>query len=192
MPGGHDRDEIADESLAQEATFILEESRMVLPGIQALFGFQLIAVFNQGFGEKLSVSEQHLHLLAFALVAVATALIITPAAYHRQAEREQVSEFFVRLASRLSTAALVFLLAGTSLDAFLVARIITGRAGVSAAIAAAFAFVFFGLWFAFPRIGPRMRRARSPWRGGEDRQSRRAAGASHGRKKERPRPGSLD
>jgi len=72
MPGGHDRDEISQESLEQEATFILEESRMVLPGIQALFGFQLIAVFNQGFGEKLSPGEQGLHLLAFALVAIAT------------------------------------------------------------------------------------------------------------------------
>jgi hypothetical protein len=158
MPG-HDREEVSEESLEQEATFILEESRMVLPGIQALFGFQLIAVFNQGFAEKLAPFEQNLHLLAFALVAIATALIITPAAYHRQAEREQVSEYFVRLASRLLTIALLFLLAGTSLDAFLVARIVTGLAGISAAIAAALALVFFGLWFAFPRIGRRRRAA---------------------------------
>jgi hypothetical protein len=27
----------------------IEEARMVLPGIQALFGFQLIAVFNERF-----------------------------------------------------------------------------------------------------------------------------------------------
>jgi di/tricarboxylate transporter len=127
MPG-HDRREVSEESLEQEATFILEESRMVLPGIQALFGFRLIAVFNQRFAEKLAPSEQILHLLAFALVAVATALIITPAAYHRQAEREQVSEYFVRVASRLLTVALLFLMTGTSLDAFLVARIVTGVA----------------------------------------------------------------
>ncbi len=88
MPG-HDRREVSEESLEQEATIILEESRMVLPGIQALFGFQLIAVFNQGFAEKLAPAEQIVHLLAFALVAIATALIITPAAYHRQAERER-------------------------------------------------------------------------------------------------------
>lgn len=159
MAAGHDRDEIFQESLEQEATFILEESRMVLPGIQALFGFQLIAVFNQGFTEKLSPPEQGLHLLAFALVAVATALIITPAAYHRQAEREQVSEYFVRLASRLLTVALLFLMAGTSLDAYLVARIVTGAPGASAGVAGALALVFFGLWFVFPRIGPWLRRA---------------------------------
>jgi uncharacterized membrane protein len=159
MPSGHDRDEISEESLAQEATFILEESRMVLPGIQAIFGFQLIAVFNQGFAEKLSPSEQGLHLLAFVFVAVAAALIITPAAYHRQAEREQISEYFVRMASRLLTIALLFLLMGTSIDAFLVARIVTGVVGASAAIAAVLAVMFFGLWFVFPRIGRRVRRA---------------------------------
>jgi len=159
MPARHDRDEVSQESLEQESRFILEESRMVLPGIQALFGFQLIAVFNQGFGEKLSPREQDLHLLAFALVAMATALIITPAAYHRQAEREQVSEFFVRLASRLLTTALFFLLAGTSMDAFLVARIVTGHAGVSVAVATLLAPVFLGLWFVFPRIGPQLGQA---------------------------------
>jgi hypothetical protein len=56
---------------------------MVLPGIQALFGFQLIAVFNTGVAEKLSQGEQELHLLAIALVAVSVALVMTPAAYQR-------------------------------------------------------------------------------------------------------------
>ena len=34
------------EKIAQEA---IEEARMVLPGIQALFGFQLMAIFNDKF-----------------------------------------------------------------------------------------------------------------------------------------------
>jgi hypothetical protein len=53
---------------------------MVLPGIQALFGFQLIAVFNASFREVLTPAGQRLHLLALALVAAAIALIMTPAA----------------------------------------------------------------------------------------------------------------
>ncbi len=74
-----------------------------------------------------------------------------------------MSEYFVRVASRLLTVALLFLMTGTSLDAFLVARIITGVAGPSAAVALALALVFFGLWFVFPRIGRRMRHsARRP------------------------------
>ncbi|MDQ2943358.1 MAG: hypothetical protein M3R21_06785 [Candidatus Dormibacteraeota bacterium] len=43
-------------------THLLNEGRMVLPGIQALFGFQLIAVFNQTFSQRLSPAEQYLHL----------------------------------------------------------------------------------------------------------------------------------
>jgi len=63
---------------------------MVLPGIQALFGFQLIAVFNQGFGEKLSHGAQLVHLLALVLAALAMALVMTPAALHRLSEPRSV------------------------------------------------------------------------------------------------------
>lgn len=36
-------------SLDEAARYLVEECRMILPDIQALFGFQLIAVFNQRF-----------------------------------------------------------------------------------------------------------------------------------------------
>jgi hypothetical protein len=39
-------------SLEDALTHLLEECRMVLPGVQALFGFQLIAVFNRSFFER--------------------------------------------------------------------------------------------------------------------------------------------
>ena len=51
-------DEQKTESLETEVEQILEEARMVLPGIQALFGFQLIAVFNQRFDEALERSRE--------------------------------------------------------------------------------------------------------------------------------------
>src|SRR3982751_3006850 len=70
--------------LFQAAELLLEECRMVLPGIQSLFGFQLIAVFSDGFHQRLSGYEQDLHLGAIALIGVAIALIMTPAAVHRQ------------------------------------------------------------------------------------------------------------
>jgi len=74
---------------------------MVLPGIQALFGFQLIAVFSQSFDQKLSGAEQRLHLLAIGLVAVAIALVMAPAAYHRQAAPRHVSNAFIDVSTRL-------------------------------------------------------------------------------------------
>jgi Family of unknown function (DUF6328) len=57
-----------------------------MPGIQAIFGFQLIAVFNVRFRDFTSV-EQAVHLAALLLIALAIALIMTPAAYHRIAVR---------------------------------------------------------------------------------------------------------
>jgi hypothetical protein len=46
------------ESLKDAVQQTLDEARMVQPGIQALFGFQLIAVFNDGFQRHLSEAEQ--------------------------------------------------------------------------------------------------------------------------------------
>jgi hypothetical protein len=74
---------------------------VVLPGIQVLFGFQLIAVFNTRFDEKLTPSERQLHLLAIALVAIAVAIIMTPAALHRQKGPYDVTDTFVRVSNRL-------------------------------------------------------------------------------------------
>ena len=56
-------------SLTDQMRNILEEARMILPGIQALFGFQTIAVFNQRF-EDLGPAMRTLHLAALALVVI--------------------------------------------------------------------------------------------------------------------------
>ena len=61
------RDEVDPVSLEAAVSHLLEECRMVLPGLQALFGFQLIAVFSAGFEVQLSPFEQRLHLLALGL-----------------------------------------------------------------------------------------------------------------------------
>lgn len=41
------------ESSTEALQQTLDEARMVLPGVQALFGFQLIAVFSDGFERRL-------------------------------------------------------------------------------------------------------------------------------------------
>lgn len=139
-----------DIRLDSAATHIIEECRMVLPGIQALFGFQLIAVFNQGFGEKLSRVEQLVHLAALVLTVIATVLVMTPAAVHRQAEPKQVSERFVWLASNILLAAMYPLAVAVALDVYVVASIITKSDGVGALLALALLIVFVGLWIFVP------------------------------------------
>src|SRR2546425_4628210 len=88
-------------SLSEAVTHLLEECRMVLPGIQALFGFQLIAVFNSTFRERLSSTEQIFHLGAIGLVAIAVALVMAPAALHRQTNSQAATQGFLTIASRL-------------------------------------------------------------------------------------------
>ena len=136
-------------SLDKMATQAVEEARMVLPGIQALFGFQLMAVFNNRFA-ALSPPEQGLHYVAVLLIAIAIALIMTPAAYHRQVERGLASIFFVRMASILIACAMVPLMVALALEVYLVGVLILGSGLTSGAVAAALFCLFAGLWFGFP------------------------------------------
>src|SRR3989442_8738326 len=126
--------------LSKAAEYLLDECRMVLPGIQALFGFQLIAVFNSAFQEKLGASEQHLHLLAIGSVALAVAIIMTPAALHRQKGPYEVTDTFVQVSSRLLLWSMVPLALSISIDFYLVSRIIVGGRLVSLLGAAMSAF----------------------------------------------------
>jgi hypothetical protein len=132
------------------ARHLLEECRMVLPGIQALFGFQLIAVFNEGFALKLSDPEQRTHLLAIALVGVAVALVMAPAAIHRQTQQREVSERFIWLSSRLVIASMYPLAVALCLDVYLIARVILGSYAASGAIAGALLLVLMALWVVVP------------------------------------------
>jgi hypothetical protein len=138
-----------EEGLEKTTQAAIEESRMVLPGIQALFGFQLIAVFNQGFRES-PASEQHMHYGALVLVALSVAIIMTPAAYHRIVEVRSVSIFLLRLISTLIAAAMLPLMIALCLDIYLVGFVIFGDRVASAILAGAVFLVFLALWFAFP------------------------------------------
>jgi hypothetical protein len=138
-------------SLSKSVQLLLEECRMVLPGIQALFGFQLIAVFNSRFAEVLSHAEQRLHLLAIGLVAVAVALIMSPAAYHRQKHPQMASEKFIRVSTRLVLWSMPPLAVSLCLEFYLISRLIVGSAPAAILSVALFA-VFLLLWFVLPRM----------------------------------------
>ncbi len=145
-------EQVHRDSLKDEATRVIEESRVVLPGIQAIFGFQLIAVFNERFEKGLSESEQVLHLTALCLVALAAALIMAPASYQRQVERHLVTRRFVNLASRLIQCALWPLASGLGLDLFVVTRMIVGSAPIAATLAIVMWLAFVALWFGLPAL----------------------------------------
>jgi hypothetical protein len=146
-----------DLSLNESATHVLEECRTVVPGMQALFGFQLIAVFSTSFKVDLSPAERMLHLAALLLVAIAIALVMAPAALHRQSEPMSVSRGFIATSSRLLMASMVPLAAGICLDVYVIARVILG-ANVRAAI---IALLLLGVFVVFWRVIPQ--KARRGW-----------------------------
>ena len=135
-----------EESTSGAITHLLEECRMVLPGIQALFGFQLMVVFNSGFREHLTSSEQRLHLFAMILVALAVALVMTPAAYHRQTRDDPKPEQFIALSSRLLLWSMFPLMAAIGLEVYLIARLILDSVVFSLCIGIALLLVFIFFW----------------------------------------------
>jgi len=137
-------------SLSDTVAHLLEECRMVLPGMQALFGFQLIAVFNSTFSEKLSPLEQKIHLIAIGLVVIAIALVMTPAAHHRWTGARRVTEDFIRVATKLLLASMFPLMIALSLDFYLIARLVLHREILSALLSLLLLVIFSVLWFGLP------------------------------------------
>lgn len=128
---------------------VLEESRMVLPGIQALFGFQLIAVFNSTFRDIPEI-DKILHMVAIFLSICAIACLMAPASYHRQLERYSASHDFVDYASKLLCISLTPLMVSLCLDMYVVCNVITEQPSVSIAASVAALVLLISLWYGYP------------------------------------------
>jgi hypothetical protein len=137
--------------LSKAAQYLLEECRMVLPGIQALFGFQLVVVFSPGFEQKLNGTEQLLHFFAMVLVALAVAIIMTPAALHRGTGSKLVTETFIGTSARLLLSSMLPLAVAISIEFYLIARVIIGSKWVWLLALLLFG-IFSFLWFLLPRV----------------------------------------
>lgn len=123
---------------------------MVLPGIQALFGFQLVAVFSNRFDQTLTATEQTMHLVAIACIVVAVALVMAPATLHRLCEPRSVSRRFLDIASHMLMWSMAPLAVGTAIDLYLVSRVILHTVFAASIVAAAALLVFLVLWVIVP------------------------------------------
>jgi hypothetical protein len=85
-------------------------------------------------------------------VAVAVALVMTPAALHRQLEPRGVSEGFVLISSRLLLWSMLPLALGIVTDLYLIARLIVAATAPAALLAALLVAVYCTLWFLLPRL----------------------------------------
>ena len=136
---------------------VLTEARVVLPGAQALLGFQLVAVLADGF-ENLPESSRQLHLVSLILLALSTVLLMTPAAYHRVVEQGENTEHFQRFASRLVLMAMVPLALAIAGDAYIVVEKVSHSPALAIASTVLLLTFFFGCWFGYTTYA-RQRRA---------------------------------
>jgi hypothetical protein len=142
--------------LATKVEQVLTEARVIIPGAQALFGFQFIAMLTAGFDE-LPQGSKIVHAIALGLVAMNVILLITPAALHRLSFDGADSESFLRAASAFVTTAPLFLAAGIAAEGYVVLGKITENKLAAAGYAAASFAVLIGFWYVLPLMQRRRR-----------------------------------
>jgi hypothetical protein len=142
--------EIVPISLAEATSHILEECRMVLPGIQTLFGFQLICVFNQGF-ERLSSPDQKLHFISIILIVIAMILVMAPAALHRLSQPCAVSQRLIDIASCFLLWSMSVLAVGICIEVYLVGHLILENRFLAGGISVLLLGLFIYWWRIFPK-----------------------------------------
>lgn len=147
------------EKIDGEMRNLIEEARVILPGLQALFGFQTIAVFNDRF-DDLATYAKICHILGLAMVIVAVAMVMTPAAYYR-ARDGNATPTMARVSSWMIRGALAPLALGIALDMFTVIDLATGVAEIGIAAGVATFILLTSLWFVLPSRERKLDKARS-------------------------------
>jgi uncharacterized protein DUF6328 len=137
-----------EESLTDKIKQVLTELRMVLPGTQALLGFQFVIILMPNF-EKIPAEARWVHMGSLAAIAISAILLITPAAYHRIVERGEDSEEFHNFAGRILLLAMFFLGLGLAGDFFIVVLRISGSFQLASWLSAGLMAFFLLLWFGY-------------------------------------------
>jgi hypothetical protein len=135
---------------------MLTEARVILPGVQAMLGFQLIVVMTQAF-DHLERGYQLLHFVGLALTASSVVLLIAPAAVHRLAFSGDDSDRFHEIGAALVTAALVPLSFAIAAESCVAAWKLSESARVAIGAGISTLSLMLLVWYAIP-LALRLRR----------------------------------
>jgi hypothetical protein len=128
---------------------LLTEARIIIPGAQALLGFQLTVTLTEAFAD-LSSGAKMTHAAALCCIGLAVVLLMATASIHRISFGGQDDADFLKIGSLLVVAAPLPLAVGISLDTYVAA----GRAlqsDTAALLLAAAALMSFRLCAALIR-----------------------------------------
>ena len=140
--------ESPDERRNRELIELLNELRVALPGVQVLFAFLLAIPFANGF-PKLSELDRDVYFAALVTTLLATALLITPSAYHRFVFRHDDKEQLLETSNRLIIAGLGVLAVAMTCSIFVIADFLF-KTPMTIAVTALTAVVFGLCWYALP------------------------------------------
>jgi hypothetical protein len=118
--------ETRQERVNRELMELLNELRVALPGVQILFAFLLIVPFQQTMAETTDF-QRTIYFITLMAAAVATGLLIAPAAQHRVLFRQHDKEGLLRRSSRSAYVGVVVLAVAISSAVLLVVDVIFSR-----------------------------------------------------------------
>src|SRR5690349_6784676 len=118
--------ETRSERINRELIELLNELRVALPGVQFLFAFLLVVPFQQRGGQTTDF-QKDVYFVTLVAAAVATALLIAPAAQHRVLFRQHDKERLLKRSSYMAYAGLVVLAVAIASAVLLVVDVLFDR-----------------------------------------------------------------
>jgi amino acid transporter len=138
-------DETPKERANRELIELLNELRVVLPGVTVLLAFLLAVPFAKGW-PRVTDFQRNVFVVAFLSTAVSVALLTAPSSYHRLRFRQGNKERMVRIGNRLSIAGIAASAVSLLAVVVLVMDFVVSRNAAIAAAAALFV-VIAALWY---------------------------------------------
>ncbi|MCV2488166.1 DUF6328 family protein [Geodermatophilus sp. YIM 151500] len=141
-------EETRKERIDRELLELLNELRVALPGVQFLFAFLLIVPFQQT-RDTLDDFHRDVYYVALLGAAVATGLLIAPAAQHRVLFRQKDKERLLRRSNRSALCGLIALVVAICASLLLVTDVLFSR-GQAWLTAGGVAALLAYWWIAMP------------------------------------------
>jgi amino acid transporter len=143
-------EETPKERANRELIELLNELRVVLPGVTVLLAFLLAVPFANGW-TRVTGFQRDVFVVAFLSTAVSVALLTAPSSYHRLRFRAGNKEHMVKIGNRLSIAGIAASAVSLEAVVVLVMDVVVSRGAAIAAAAGLFAVVV-SLWYGLPLL----------------------------------------
>jgi hypothetical protein len=152
-------DEDEGERLDRELLELLNELRVVMPGVQVLFGFLLTVPFQQRF-ETIDTFQRTVYVTTLLLTAASAAFLMAPSAFHRLTFRMGEKPYLIQFGTRVTIVGLGLLALAMNGVILLLADVLFHGTTVAVMVACS-AILYASLWFGVALV--RRARGKTAW-----------------------------